>query len=409
MPRCLTAVFVLLFCGVLALPARGDEDFVQIRDKYGAVGRIYVRQETRMSLMGHTMEYSGTWYWERDSGRFHLNHQYQGDDGPFIKVFDGTEVWTYDNDSGTYMRVTPPEGIRPTDDENSDILALLDGSVFDRKFELKQGTVNEKTVWKLSVPDPQDADFRLTYYFDTKTLELLRLKSELIQDGEPTPFWTTNFTEWVLDQEELPEGTFHFTPPEGSREVDPAHFLNEPPPGGGQESGQEGGQESGSEGDPQEGSRGGDAARPEDMTEVAQIQGHPAPELETTDLQGNAVRLSDLRGRVVILDFWATWCPPCKREIPGFVQLQEELGGRGLTVVGVSSDPVEKQTAFAEEQDVNYPFWKEPDTVPAPYNLVKFIPTTLIIDRQGVVRHVHVGYTEKDAFVQELTALLEAQ
>src|ERR1017187_10921496 len=73
-------------------------------------------------------------------------------------------------------------------------------------------------------------------------------------------------------------------------------------------------------------------------TEAVAAKGHDAPDFVLTDLQGQTVKLSDLRGKAVVLNFWATWCPPCKQEIPWLVELQKRYGGQGLQIVGGSLD-----------------------------------------------------------------------
>ena len=87
------------------------------------------------------------------------------------------------------------------------------------------------------------------------------------------------------------------------------------------------------------------------------LRAAPAPAFNLQDLSGNPVKLSDYTGKVVILDFWATWCPPCRAEIPNFVELQKEYGKQGLVVIGVSLDEggVAGVADFAKSQNVNYP------------------------------------------------------
>lgn len=117
-------------------------------------------------------------------------------------------------------------------------------------------------------------------------------------------------------------------------------------------------------------------------------KGSTAPDFTLTDLQGRSLRLSDLRGKAVILNFWATWCPPCKQEIPWFVDLQKRYGPEGLQVVGVNMDDEGDQknvAKFAAENSINYPVLLGKENVAAAYGGIDYLPTTFYIDRGGVV------------------------
>src|SRR6266516_3488443 len=89
---------------------------------------------------------------------------------------------------------------------------------------------------------------------------------------------------------------------------------------------------------------------------VASSPGHSAPDFDLTDLQGNEVKLSDLRGKAVVLNFWASWCAPCKEEIPWFVEMQKRYGSQGLQIVGIAMDDGDPKEVvkFAAENSMNY-------------------------------------------------------
>lgn len=124
----------------------------------------------------------------------------------------------------------------------------------------------------------------------------------------------------------------------------------------------------------------------------------PAPDLSFTTLDGRAIKLSELKGRRVVLDFWATWCPPCRKEIPHFVQLAGEHPETDLIIIGISNEDAAKLKGFAEQNGVNYPMASvSDDDLPAPYNLITGIPTTFFIDRQGVICDIEVGYHPYEA------------
>ena len=137
----------------------------------------------------------------------------------------------------------------------------------------------------------------------------------------------------------------------------------------------------------------------------AAAKGHSAPDFVLTDLQGHTVKLSDLRGKAVVLNFWATWCPPCKAEIPWFIDMQKRYGAQGLQVVGVNMDDdsdkndVEK---FAAQNAINYPILFGQEKVAEEYGGIDYLPTTFYIDRNGVVLERVFGQPERDEIEQNI-------
>ncbi len=118
------------------------------------------------------------------------------------------------------------------------------------------------------------------------------------------------------------------------------------------------------------------------------LKGKDAPDFQLTDLQGKNVRLSDLRGKAVLLNFWATWCPPCKIEMPWFVDLQKQYGPQGLQIVGVAMDDGDAHDAvakFAKQMGLNYPVLLGNDKVADQYGGVDALPTTFYIGRDGKI------------------------
>jgi thiol-disulfide isomerase/thioredoxin len=133
-----------------------------------------------------------------------------------------------------------------------------------------------------------------------------------------------------------------------------------------------------------------------------------APEWELTDLNGKLIRFSDFRGHVLILDFWATWCGPCRVEIPHFVELQKQYGDKGLTVIGVSLDEQGPDVVkkFVKRLAVNYPIVIGNEKVAEAYGGIVAIPTTFVIDRHGRIVSRHIGYNDKATFEKEVQSLL---
>jgi peroxiredoxin len=136
--------------------------------------------------------------------------------------------------------------------------------------------------------------------------------------------------------------------------------------------------------------------------------GTTAPAYALPDLAGKTVTSDQFAGKVVILDFWATWCPPCKEEIPHLVRLQSKYRSQGLAIVGVSLDAggAKDVAPFAEEHDVNYTMLLASDEVAKAYGGIPYIPITFVIDRQGVIVKRFMGYTDPEAFEEAVRPLL---
>jgi peroxiredoxin len=127
------------------------------------------------------------------------------------------------------------------------------------------------------------------------------------------------------------------------------------------------------------------------------VRGIQAPDFELASLDGRKVKLSDFRGKAVVLNFWATWCAPCKIEMPWFVDLQKQYGRDGLEIVGVAMDDSDpsKIAQFASEMGVNYPVLLGTNKVSEAYGDVEYLPTTFYIDRQGKIVGKVAGLIDK--------------
>lgn len=122
--------------------------------------------------------------------------------------------------------------------------------------------------------------------------------------------------------------------------------------------------------------------------------GQPAPTYQARTITGDSVSLAALRGKVVLLNVWATWCAPCRDEIPYLQQLHEQYADSGLVVIGVSVDArgQEKEIdAFASELGMTYPVWLDPDQRVTTRFLSLGVPSTYLIDRAGILRWKHLG------------------
>ena len=141
-------------------------------------------------------------------------------------------------------------------------------------------------------------------------------------------------------------------------------------------------------------------------------KGGDAKKLETftlKDMNGAQVRLADYKGKVVLLNFWATWCGPCKVEIPHFIEFQEKYGPEGLQVVGLSVDDTpDLLTPYIRDMKMNYPVLQglHRDDVQDAYGPIVGIPVSVLISRDAKICATHTGLTGKDVFEREIKALL---
>jgi cytochrome c biogenesis protein CcmG/thiol:disulfide interchange protein DsbE len=131
-----------------------------------------------------------------------------------------------------------------------------------------------------------------------------------------------------------------------------------------------------------------------------------APAFTLTDLSGKSVSLADFRGKVVILDFWATWCPPCKKEIPDFVDLQKQYGAQGVQIVGIALDEPYKVSTFAQQIGINYPILLGNAAITAKYGGIDGIPTTFVIDKNGKIVNRFEGFRPRSVFEDVIKKLL---
>jgi peroxiredoxin len=138
---------------------------------------------------------------------------------------------------------------------------------------------------------------------------------------------------------------------------------------------------------------------------------HTAPDFALKDSDGKTVRLSDYRGKVVLLDFWATWCGPCKIEIPWFMDMQRRNKDKGFEVLGVAMDDEGWETVkpFLADLSVNYRVVMGNDSTAQAYGGVDALPTTFLIDRQGKIAAVHVGLASRKDFEDGIQQLLLQQ
>lgn len=149
-----------------------------------------------------------------------------------------------------------------------------------------------------------------------------------------------------------------------------------------------------------------DSSRPPRITKAT-----AAPDFTLESLDGKSMRLSDLRGKAVLLNFWATWCSPCKIEMPWFVELQNEYGPQGLQIVGVAMDESSKEdiAKFAKEMGVNYPVLMGKEAVGEAYGGVPALPESFFIGRDGKIVDKIIGLRGKADIEESIKKALNTQ
>lgn len=142
------------------------------------------------------------------------------------------------------------------------------------------------------------------------------------------------------------------------------------------------------------------AARPQIGQKLADFAGE--------DLDGRAVRLSDYSGSPVLINFWATWCPPCVREMPGLNAFYQSHQSAGLVVLAINvGETREQAAAFSEKLGLQFPVLLDPEYELSDRMLVDNYPTSILVGRDGKVKIIHIGYFSAEALDRELTSLLE--
>lgn len=133
------------------------------------------------------------------------------------------------------------------------------------------------------------------------------------------------------------------------------------------------------------------------------MAGATATDFSLSDLQGKKLSLTDYRGKVVLLDFWATWCAPCQEEIPHFVEMQNQYGSSGLQVVGISMDDDAKPVQeFYRQHQLNYPVAVGDTKLAERFGGILGLPVTFVIDRQGRITKKFVGATDTSVIEKEI-------
>ena len=138
------------------------------------------------------------------------------------------------------------------------------------------------------------------------------------------------------------------------------------------------------------------------------LHGKTAPDFTLEQMNGETFQLSEHRGDIVVVNFWATWCPPCRKEIPGFITLQNKLGEKGVTFVGVSLDEkgFDVVRPYAEKMGINYPLVVGGDSLTRKYGGVRALPTTFVVGPAGTIQYARPGFLPETVLRKQLQPLL---
>ena len=150
-------------------------------------------------------------------------------------------------------------------------------------------------------------------------------------------------------------------------------------------------------------------ARPKEVAIPAGEIGSRLPDFSVKGLQGREISSAELRGKVVLVDFWATWCQPCKKEMPGYQKLLDRYGSQGFGVVGLKFDTMadtEDPVLFAKKIGVRYPLAVVSDDLKQKFGGIEGLPTTMLYDRQGILRKKIIGFEYTSVVETELKSLL---
>ncbi|MFA7227837.1 MAG: TlpA disulfide reductase family protein [Melioribacteraceae bacterium] len=133
-----------------------------------------------------------------------------------------------------------------------------------------------------------------------------------------------------------------------------------------------------------------------------------APDFTLPTTDGKTIKLSDLRGKVVILDFWATWCPPCRKGIPDLIELKKKYGSKGFEIIGVSvdTDTKDEVVPFMKEKGINYPVVYGNMNVYQQYGGIRAIPTSFVVDKQGKIVASYEGLIPHSTYENHIKKLL---
>ena len=361
MQRAAKVILLLVGSALLVLGAAIPKDIMAVLEKIDKNNANYktakASLEFRMQVGPMSQTLKGELWVDNTTGKFKANMG----EGPMFStiVYDGEFLWTYSPMTKEYTKTQLPsqtirEGIfffMPI----SIALAPICKKTFTSqnflstlgKSSLSKTILNKKNAHLITFTDKNDGSV-VKIVVDAKEYKVLQV-SMIPPGGQGEMIFKVTSLE---SNPSLPEGTFAFTPPPGAKEYAPPKEEN--------------------------------------------LEGQPAPDFSLPSLNGKTYKLSDLKGKVVLLDFWATWCPPCREELPIIEKLHQEFKDKNLVVLGISNEDRQTIENFLKNNRLTFPILiDEREKVGKSYKVVA-IPRVLLIDKTGKIRKDILGYNPKN-------------
>ena len=147
------------------------------------------------------------------------------------------------------------------------------------------------------------------------------------------------------------------------------------------------------------------------LSPVEQTSPTPLPDFNLPDVSGNLHSISEWQGKILVINFWATWCPPCRKEIPEFIALQEQYADQGLQFIGIAIDDQESVEEYLVSTKINYPILIGARLPALPINWAIFdaVPFTLVVNQQGQIIHRHPGEFSSEQIMEIINPLLNSK
>jgi peroxiredoxin/outer membrane lipoprotein-sorting protein len=372
MRRTVVGFLLLVGSALLLLGATIPNDIMAVLEKIDKNNANYKTAKASLELvmkmgpMSQTLK--GEMLMDNTTGKFKVTIG----EGPMLStiIYDGQYMWTYSSMENEYTKNQVPsqavqEGIfffMPLSIALSPIckktftsqnfLATLG------KSSLSKTTLNKKNAHLVTFTDKKDGSV-IKIAVDAKEYKVLQIT--VIPPGGQGEI-TYKITSFQANPS-FPEGTFAFTPPQGAKEYTPPKEEN--------------------------------------------LEGQPAPDFSLQSLDGKTYKLSDLKGKVVLIDFWATWCGPCREELPSIEKLHKEFSGKGLVVLGINDEDKEKVQQFVNQQKLTFPTLLDSGGAVARTYKVNAIPRVILIDKDGkIVKDITGYYPENEKILRELITKL---
>jgi peroxiredoxin/outer membrane lipoprotein-sorting protein len=294
-------------------------------------------------------------------------------EGPMLStiVYDGQYIWTYSSMENEYTKNQVPsqavqEGIFFFMPLSIALSPICKKTFTSQNFlstlgksSLSKTTLNKKNALLITFTDSKDGSL-IKIVVDAKTYKVLQV-SVIPPGGQGEMIFKIAS---LQINPSFPNDTFSFTPPADAKEYKPQQ--NE-----------------------------------------RNMEGQPAPEFSLQSLDGKIYNLSDLKGKVVLIDFWATWCGPCREELPSIEKLHKEFSDKGLVVLGINDEDKEKVQQFVNQQKLTFPTLLDSGGAVARTYKVNAIPRVILIDKDGkIVKDITGYYPENEKILRELITKL---